>query len=155
MNLANIITAERVRIDRDIHSKKRALEELSGLLAMGAPGVSDSAVLSCLVHREKLGSTGMEGGVAIPHGRIAGVDRCVGAFLRIDGGIDFEARDSQKTDLVFGLLVPQDSTEEHLEFLRQLAELFLDEKFCAGARNATDAKALYQLLIQSAPAAAA
>jgi PTS system nitrogen regulatory IIA component len=155
MNLANIITPERVRIDRDIHSKKRALEEVSGLLSSGAPGVSDSAILSCLVHREKLGSTGMEGGVAIPHGRIAGIDRCVGAFLRVDGGIDFEARDNQKTDLIFGLLVPENSTEEHLEFLRQLAELFLEEKFCASARATQDPKALHQLLIQSAPAAAA
>jgi PTS system nitrogen regulatory IIA component len=155
MNLASIISPERVQFHRDINSKKRALEEISRLLASGAPGTPETSILGCLAHREKLGSTGMEGGVAIPHGRLAGIDRCVGAFLRIDGGVDFESRDAQKTDLIFGLLVPQDSTDEHLDFLRQLAELFLDEKFCTSARNTQDPKALHQLLIQSAPAAAA
>ncbi len=156
MNIADIISPERVQFQTSIHSKKRALEEISRLLASGATVLAAEDILSSLSSREKLGSTGLGGGVAIPHGRVRGIDNSVGAFLRIGGdGVDYEAADNRKVDLVFGLLVPQNCNEEHLKILAQLAEMFLDEGFCAKARSIADPRQLHALLVSYAPAAAA
>lgn len=155
MNIGEIINPDRVQFQRDIHSKKRALEEISRLLASGATALDSNEVLVSLSSREKLGSTGLGGGVAIPHGRVRGIENCVGAFLRIGNGVDYEASDDQDVDLVFGLLVPQNCNEEHLKILAHLAEMFLDESFCGKARATTDARALHDLLVGYVPTAAA
>jgi PTS system nitrogen regulatory IIA component len=154
MKIGEIITPEQVQSQSNIHSKKRALEEISRLLAAGAPTLSADDILGSLTAREKLGSTGLGGGVAIPHGRMRGIENSVGAFLRIGEGVDYEASDGQKIDLVFGLLVPQNCNEEHLKILAHLAEMFLDENFCARARATTDSKALHELLVGYTPTAA-
>lgn len=154
MKIGEIITPEQVQFQSNIHSKKRALEEISRLLAAGAPALSADDILDSLTAREKLGSTGLGGGVAIPHGRMRGIENSVGAFLRIGDGVDYEASDGAKVDLVFGLLVPQNCNEEHLKVLALLAEMFLDEAFCAKARATTDSKGLHELLVGYAPAAA-
>jgi PTS system nitrogen regulatory IIA component len=156
MNIGDIINPERVRFQPELHSKKRALEEISRLLADGTPALSSDDILVSLTSREKLGSTGLGGGVAIPHGRVRGIENSVGAFLRIGGGgVDYEASDNHKVDLVFGLLVPQNCNEEHLKILARLAEMFLDEGFCSKARNTSDPRTLHDLLVNYAPAAAA
>src|SRR5690606_38825765 len=111
-------------------SKKKALEELANLLARGVPGVQPSDILTSLSTREKLGSTGLGHGVAIPHGRIAGVSQSVGAFMRLKHPLDYDAHDGQPVDLVFGLLVPQGATETHLKHLAAIAEMFSDSTFC-------------------------
>ncbi|MDN5937360.1 MAG: PTS sugar transporter subunit IIA, partial [Salinisphaera sp.] len=127
MHLAEIVCEQQSQVADDISSKKRALESLSEQLAAAAPGVDADDVFTALVNREKLGSTGLGDGVAIPHGRLSGVQSCVGAMLRlVSPGVDFEAPDSKPVDLFFGLLVPEDSTDEHLEILRNLAEMFAD-----------------------------
>lgn len=155
MNIGDIINPGRVSVAGDIQSKKRVLEEISRLLATGAPGLAADDILASLSSREKLGSTGLGGGVAIPHGRVRGIENSVGAFLRVGSGVEYEASDGQKVDLVFGLLVPQNCNEEHLKILAQLAEMFLDENFCARARTAADPGLLHTLLVSYAPAAAA
>lgn len=154
MNIADIITPARVLFRPEIPSKKRALQEISRLLASGTPTVEEDAIFESLTGREKLGTTGLGSGVAIPHGRMRGIDNSVGAFMRIGKGVDYEASDGQKVDLVFGLLVPQSCNEEHLKLLAQLAEMFLDEDFCARTRAATDPKSLHDLLSHYTPAAA-
>ncbi|MGH8453637.1 MAG: PTS sugar transporter subunit IIA [Nevskiales bacterium] len=153
MNIGEIVRPEQVQFQPDIHSKKRALEEISRLLAAGAPALEADDILGSLTSREKLGSTGLGGGVAIPHGRMRGIDNSVGAFLRIGEGVDYEASDGRKVDLVFGLLVPQNCNEEHLKILAQLAEMFLDEAFCSKARATSDARQLHELLVNYVPAA--
>jgi PTS system nitrogen regulatory IIA component len=155
MNIANILAPTRVQFQREIGSKKRVLEEISRLLAGGTPSLSESEILGSLTGREKLGSTGLGQGVAIPHGRMRGLTSSVGAFIRLQDGVDYEAGDGQKVDLVFGLLVPQDCTEEHLKILAALAEMFLDEQFCAAIRSTQDPQALHKLLLQYVPVAAA
>jgi PTS system nitrogen regulatory IIA component len=156
MNIGEIISLKRVQIQQDINSKKRALEEISRLLAAGAPELSGDDILASLSSREKLGSTGLGGGVAIPHGRMRGLENSVGAFLRLgDAGVDYEASDGNRVNLLFGLLVPQDCNEEHLKVLALLAEMFLDESFCAKARDASDPKLLHELLVNYTPATAA
>ncbi len=154
MNIGEIINPDRVMVQDDINSKKRALEVISHSLAAGTPELSADDILSSLTAREKLGSTGLGGGVAIPHGRMRGIENSVGAFLRIGPGVDYEASDGQKVDLIFGLLVPQNCNEEHLKILAHLAEMFLDEGFCAKARATSDPKQLLELLVGYSPASA-
>lgn len=154
MNLADIITAERTQIVADVTSKKRALERLSEILANATPYLTDSEIFSALVSREKLGSTGLGDGVAIPHGRLKGLDECVGAMIRLPAdGVDFEAPDNKPVDILFGLLVPQDSTEAHLDILRGLAEMFTQDDQVSRLRAADDDRALHDVLLANDPIA--
>ena len=110
MKLADILNPGRVAVAVAVTSKKRALEEIARLLALGAPSVAPADILASLAGREKLGSTGLGHGVAIPHGRLAGVSTSVGAFVRLKHPVDYDTHDGQPVDLVFGLLVPQNAT---------------------------------------------
>ena len=132
MKLSEILSPNCVRLDTDATSKKRVLESASELLADTDKSLSPRQVFDCLLAREKLGSTGLGHGVAIPHGRIPGLDKTIGVFLKVPKGVDFDAPDSEPVDLVFALLVPEESTEEHLQVLASLASYFDSE----GARNA-------------------
>ena len=125
MRLISLLEPARIRCDVQAVSKKRVLESLSELLVEGTGiPITPHAVFDCLVGRERLGSTGLGFGVALPHGRMAKIVQPVGAFLRIDEGVDFDSPDGDRVDLVFGLLVPEESTEEHLQILSELAERF-------------------------------
>jgi PTS system nitrogen regulatory IIA component len=132
MKLSEILTPDRIRLDSDATSKKRALESASQLLANCDEKLSPRQVFDCLIAREKLGSTGLGHGVAIPHGRLAGLDKTIGVFLRVPRGVDFDAPDSEPVDLIFALLVPEESTEEHLQVLANIATYFDSE----GSRDA-------------------
>lgn len=124
MRIADILTTERVLLDVDAGSKKRVLETVSELLAGADDTLSARAVFDRIIARERLGSTGLGHGVALPHGRIPNLERTIGAFLKIRSGVDFDAPDGQPVDLVFGLAVPEECTEEHLQILSQLAGTF-------------------------------
>ncbi len=151
MNIVDLITAERVELRHDIRSKKRALEDLSNLLAKASGNQLDNVIFTSLINREKLGSTGLGQGVAIPHGRVRGIDSTIGAFMRLGQGVDYEANDGQPADLIFGLMVPEDCTEEHLEILRMLAEMFTNDEFIAKLRKAESSEELYNLLAGYTP----
>lgn len=150
MKLSEILSAERVVAGAALGSKKKVLEELSKLLSAGA-GLPADEVFNSLIGREKLGSTGLGHGVAIPHGRIAGVKGSIGAFMRLKHGVDYDAHDGLAVDLVFGLLVPQQATEEHLKHLAAIAEMFSNEAFCSRLRETSDDKALYKLITHYVP----
>lgn len=145
MNLSHLLDANHVTVGIAAASKKRVLEEISALLA--TPGRAVTDVLASLSNREKLGSTGLGHGVAIPHGRLAGVESSLGAFIRLRNPVDYEAHDGQPVDLIFGLLVPQHATGDHLQHLASIAEKFSDEAFCEQVRTAEDAAALHALLV--------
>lgn len=147
MKLNAILSADRVVSGVSVTSKKKALEELSKLLAKGTGALSATDIFNGLTAREKLGSTGLGHGVAIPHGRMAGVNDSVGAFLRLRHPVDYEAHDGQPVDLVFGLVVPVAATEAHLKHLAAIAEKFSDEAFCKSVRAAADDSALHALLV--------
>lgn len=153
MKVAEILSADRVGAGQTFTSKKKALEELAQLLSRGVPGVEAADILNSLSAREKLGSTGLGHGVAIPHGRMAGVTESVGAFMRLKHPLDYDAHDGQPVDLVFGLLVPQGATEAHLKHLAAIAEMFSDESFCQKLRGASEETSLYTLLQAYAPGA--
>lgn len=144
MNISDIISPDRVVCDLDATSKKRALEQLSDMLASSS--ITPQDVVDSLIARERLGSTGIGYGVAIPHGRIKNTDHAIAAFVQLHEAIDFDAADDQAVDLLFALLVPENSTSEHLELLAELAEMFSDKAFRDKLRATKDRDAIYNLL---------
>lgn len=136
----NFIVIQRIGHQAQIASKKRVLEQLGELLASGSPSLTPKQVFDRLLERERLGSTGLGHGVALPHARMAEVPRPIGAFLQLQAGVDFDAVDDLPVDLAFGMLVPQEATEEHLQLLGKLATLFAQERFCQELRRAGGAE---------------
>ena len=148
MNITELLTSERTVCRQDTGSKKRLLEQIGELLANGAPQLQQNEIFDALVNREKLGSTGLGKGVAIPHGRLPGLEQPVCAFVGLDTPVDFDAADNQPVDLVFALLVPEDSTEEHLQVLSTIAEIFSDPGICAALRDCQSSDCILDQLIR-------
>lgn len=146
MHLIDLLSPARVVAGASLSSKKRLLEQLATLLAEDTDAEIERRVFDSLCAREKLGSTGLGHGVAIPHGRTSALPGAVGAFLRLSEPIDFGALDGRPVDLVFALAVPEHFSHQHLLLLSQLAEMFSDAAFCARLRDAPDSAALYTLL---------
>lgn len=155
MNITDLISADRVVCDKDVASKKRALELVGQLIANGQTDLSAGELFNTLIGRERLGSTGLGHGVALPHGRLAKSRQAIGAFAKLRRGVDFDAIDRQPVDLVFGLLVPEHFTDEHLKILAYLAEMFSDPAFCEHLRAADSDRTLYERLVHWKPAAGA
>jgi len=148
MQLIDLLAPSRVVAGAGATSKKRLLETLARLLADNAGPDIERELFDSLCAREKLGSTGLGQGVAIPHGRTAAIANAVGAFLRLGEPIDFGSSDGRPVDLVFALAVPQHFTNQHLLLLSQLAEMFSDAAFCERLREAPDSAALMALLTE-------
>lgn len=146
MYITNLLTVERTACQEDLASKKRVLEALAALLATSAPSLAEVDIFDSLLNRERLGSTGLGTGVAIPHGRMAGIDAPVGAMLTLRNGVDFDAVDRQPVDLLFALVVPEASTDEHLQILATLARMFSDHKLCEELRASQEPGQLLQVL---------
>lgn len=142
MNIAQLLAPERVNRTSEISSKKRVLEVLSEMLASSQPNLSGTEIFDSLIARERLGSTGLGHGVAIPHGRMAGVEHAVAALIKLERGVDYDAPDREPVDLLFALLVPQESTDEHLQILATLARMFADPAALASLRSADHGEAL-------------
>lgn len=152
MQLVDIISPDRVFFGIHAISKKRTLEQAAGLIAQQLPGLQAKELFEGLVGRERLGSTGIGCGVAIPHARMKQSGNTVGALIRLAQPVDFDAIDRQPVDLVFVLLVPQDANEAHLKILSQLAEMFSNSDIREALRDAHNADELYQRLVQFQPA---
>jgi PTS system nitrogen regulatory IIA component len=135
-----------------VGSKKRALEMLSELVTKDEPELSQGEVFSSLIERERLGCTGLGHGVAIPHGRLKGLDHAVCAFMKLNQGVDYDTADKKAVDMLCALLVPEKSTSEHLEILATLAEMFSNPAFCARLQAAKTGAEVYQLLVSWQPA---
>lgn len=146
MDIADILIAERVACDVEVSSKKKALEQLGQLLAKASPEWVSTDIFDTLYKREALSSTGLGHGVALPHGRLAQAERAAGAFLRLATPLDFAAPDGEPVDLLFGLIVPEEATAEHLEILSRLAERFRDARLREQVRGADHAHAVFALL---------
>ena len=144
--IAKLLSPENILLDLDASSKKRVFEQV-GILFENRYGIARSAVYDALFAREKLGSTGLGQGIAIPHGRIKGIKDAVGGFLRLTGPVQFEAPDGKPVSLVFALLVPEAATERHLQILSELAQMFSDQNFREQLANATDPATVYSLFL--------
>lgn len=136
--IADILSEKRVACRNNASSKKRALEWLSEMIADDCQDLTRAEIFDSFFARERLGSTGLGHGVAIPHGRLKSLSRPVGAFLHLKKGVDYDALDGQPVSLIFALLVPEDSSSEHLEILSLLAELLSNENVCRQLREAHD-----------------
>ncbi|MCU7905755.1 MAG: PTS IIA-like nitrogen regulatory protein PtsN [Candidatus Thiodiazotropha sp. (ex Epidulcina cf. delphinae)] len=143
---------ERIGCGVEAASKKRVLEQLGRRLAESVPNLTQDQVFDALLERERLGSTGLGKGIALPHARMRQISQALAAFVQLPQGIDFDAIDNQPVDLAFAMLVPEEATDEHLQLLATLARMFDDGDFCAALREAETAHDLF-LLIQQREAA--
>ena len=151
MNLiAKLLSRDHVLMGLEAGSKKRVFEQV-GLLFENSLGIARSEIFDSLFSRERLGSTGLGQGVAIPHGRIKGLREAVGAFVRLASPIPFDAPDSKPVCLIFVLLVPERATDLHLQILGELAQMFSDKSFRESLINAVDAEAVIGLVSEWMP----
>src|SRR5688572_31626207 len=151
--VAKLLPPSHVVIDLQVSSKKRLFEQ-AGLLFENHHRIARSLVFDSLFARERLGSTGLGQGVAIPHGRIKGIKEALGALLRVAQPVPFDAPDGAPVSLAFVLLVPEKATEKHLQILSELAQMFSDKSLRELMARAPDAEALYQLIAAWHPDAA-
>ena len=145
MQVADLLTPESVIPALRATSKKQALQELARRAAE-ITGLSERAVFDVLLERERLGTTGVGRGIAIPHGKLIGIDRIYGLFARLEQPIDFEAIDDQPVDLIFLLLAPQSAGADHLKALARVSRLLRDNAVCDKLRAARGGDAVYALL---------
>jgi len=146
MNLiAPLITPDTTLLDLSFTSKKKLFEHAAELLAH-AHGLKSADIFTSLFERERLGSTALGYGIAIPHGRIKGLKEASGAFYRLKTPLEFDAPDNQPVTLCFILLVPKDANERHLQILGELAQLFGDEAMRAKLLDAASPADLIALL---------
>lgn len=145
MNLiARLLPLDNVVANLDASSKKRVFEQ-AGILFENLQGIARSTVYDALFAREKLGSTGLGQGIAIPHGRIKGLKNPVGGFFRLLTPVQFDAPDGNPVELIFVLLVPEAANEHHLQLLSELAQMFSDKNFREQLATAPDAAAIHAL----------
>ncbi len=140
----NFINKKRISCGNTAASKKRVLQNLGELLAQSAPELSPDDTFDKLLERERLGSTGLGHGIALPHARVTGIDEAYGAFIQLGSSVDFDAIDNQPVDLVFGLLVPESATKEHLQLLAHLASMFSNAEFCEKLRHSNQPEEVLQ-----------
>jgi PTS system nitrogen regulatory IIA component len=147
---SQILTPANVLLDLDVSSKKRAFEQV-GLIFENNVGIARAIVSDNLFARERLGSTGLGHGVAVPHGRIKGLKAPVAAFVRLAQPIAFESPDGLPVNLMIFLLIPDHVTQQHLEILSEVAEMFSDAAFRDVLINAPDAAAAHARIVTWQP----
>jgi PTS system nitrogen regulatory IIA component len=145
MEIADILTSERVMSSLRAPSKKQALQELSRRAAE-ISGLHERTIFDVLLERERLGTTGVGSGIAIPHGKLSDLKQLVGVFARLEKPVDFDAVDEQPVDLIFLLLAPEAAGADHLKALARISRLLRDRAVCEKLRAATDDDSLFGLL---------
>lgn len=145
--ISQLLPLSNVVVDLDASSKKRVFEQ-AGLLFENNQGIARSTVFDSLFTRERLGSTGLGQGIAIPHGRIKGLKDAAGAFLRLATPVQFDAPDGRPVDMLFVLLVPEQANEHHLQLLSELAQMFSDRDFREQLMSAPDSLSVHRLFAE-------
>jgi len=154
MEITDLLAPADVIANLRVANKRQALQELAKR-AMQPSGRSERAIYEVLLERERLGSTGIGNGTAIPHGRLPDLPRLFGLFARLEKPIDFEAIDNQPVDLIFLLLTPDNAGADHLKALARISRLLRDKTVCDKLRGTDSADALYALLTDRAASHAA
>jgi len=144
--LTGLLSTSRIRLNVSAPSKKRMLEELARLLSHNRPDLDRDTVFQVLNERERLGSTGIGDGIALPHGRLNGLTEPLAAVIRLRQALDFDSVDDRPIQLIVGLLVPANATEQHLNILASLAETFNNTEQREAIFRARDAQTLFALL---------
>jgi PTS system nitrogen regulatory IIA component len=145
MPLADLVAPNAIIPALKVNGKKQTLQELAAKAA-DLSGQSERTIFEILMQREKLGSTGVGNGIAIPHGKLEKLNKLFGLFARLDRPIDFEALDGQPVDLIFLLLAPKDAGADHLKALAQVARLLREPDVARKLRDSHDAEAIYAVL---------
>lgn len=146
--LSQLLTPERTVCGVSGNSKKRLFETIAAVICKDQPGLTETEVFGQLIARERLGSTGLGAGIAIPHCRIASCEEPLGCLVTLADPIDFDAPDDAPVDLLFVLLVPEEARQAHLDILARIARLFSQSAFCEQLRNTTSDTELYNLATQ-------
>ena len=154
MEISDLITLESVEANLRSSSKKQAIQDLARKAAE-IIGLHERAVFDVLMERERLGTTGVGNGIAIPHGKLANLDKLYGLFARLETPIDFQAIDEQPVDLIFLLLAPESAGADHLKALARVSRLLRDKVVCEKLRGTDANEALYALLTESTATQAA
>ncbi len=153
MPLTDIVAPNAIIPALKVNGKKQAIQELAARAAE-LSGQNERVIFEILLQREKLGSTGIGHGIAIPHGKLPKLERLFGLFARLERAVDFESLDGQPVDLVFLLLAPEGAGADHLKALAQVARLLRDPETANKLRESRDAEALYAVLTMTPPATA-
>ncbi|WP_419907444.1 PTS IIA-like nitrogen regulatory protein PtsN [Hoeflea sp.] len=148
MSLADLIVQDAILPALKVNSKKQLLQELSAKAAL-VTGLSEREVFDVILQRERLGSTGVGNGIAIPHGKLTSINNIVGVFARLSEPVDFEALDDQPVDLVFLLLAPEGSGADHLKALSRIARVLRDGDMVTKLRETDSPAAIYAFLTDS------
>ncbi len=154
MDISDLIDPAGVVASLRVTSKKQALQELAKR-ASELTGIEDRRVFEVLTERERLGTTGVGNGIAIPHGKLAGLERLHGLFARLENPIDFDSIDEQPVDLICLLLAPETAGADHLKALARVSRLLRDSSMCKKLRGTDKADAIYALLTESTASHAA
>ena len=149
MDLSDLVTPDAILPSLKANSKKQALQAIAEKAA-AMTGVQEREIFETLIKREKLGSTGVGGGIAIPHGKLGGLTRIFGLFARMPKPIDFEALDEHPVDLIFLLLAPENAGADHLKALARIARLFREPGVVQKLRASADATTIYAVLTEGA-----
>ncbi|WP_135079781.1 PTS IIA-like nitrogen regulatory protein PtsN [Terasakiella sp. SH-1] len=147
MEISDILTPERVVAGLRATSKKQALQELARH-ASEVTGLNERAIFDVLLERERLGTTGVGSGIAIPHGKLNELDGLYGLFARIEKPVDFDSIDDDPVDLVFLLLAPEGAGADHLKALARVSRLLRDDSVCEKLRGSDTNEALYSILTE-------
>jgi nitrogen PTS system EIIA component len=153
MEISDLLQPEAVIADLKAANKKQLLQELARYAAR-ITGVNDRKIFETLLERERLGSTGVGSGIAIPHGKLSDFKRLYGVFARLGRPIDFDSIDEQPVDLIFLLLAPEGAGADHLKALARVSRLLRDASICEKLRGTETADGLYMVLTQSEAQAA-
>ena len=154
MEIVDLITPKSIIANLRVTSKKQALQELARFAA-NLTGEQERAIFEVLLERERLGTTGVGAGVAIPHGKLAGLKHLYGVFARLETPIDFESVDEQPVDLIFLLLAPESAGADHLKALARVSRLLRDREMCKKLRGSDTGDAIYALLTDTSTSHAA
>jgi PTS system nitrogen regulatory IIA component len=145
MTISALLSPQRIFLDVEISSKKKLLELIANIVA-DQTQLAESTIYNNLLNRERLGSTGLGQGFAVPHARLENLDKTVACFFRLKDPVNFEAPDNQPVDLLFTIIIPEEATEEHLLILSSLAGIFSQEDVCEAIRNAGSRDEIAQII---------
>ncbi len=146
MTLQDILTLDCTQCAVPASSKKRLLEQICQLAAIELGDTNPGDLLDSLLNREKMGSTGIGNGIAIPHGRLQNTNKAIAVFLTTERAIDFDAIDNKPVDIFICLFVPQENTQEHLQTLQSIARLFSNRKTAKQVRKCANKQEMYNLI---------
>ncbi len=145
MTISALLSPQSIFLDTEITSKKKLLELIANVAA-DRTNLSESAIYNNLLNRERLGSTGLGQGFAVPHARLDTLDHTMGFFFRLKDPVNFESPDNQPVDLVFTIIIPEHATEEHLIILSSLAGIFSRTEVCEAIRSAASKEEIAQII---------